>query len=71
MAEPVCVWCGRVLEWGEVGWVHRNGGGIYWQQCPRCGWEGSRRPAYRRCPRCGSYGLRDSHCALPLVGREG
>ena len=61
-----CHWCGRELIW-DGRWVHKDGGGLYWMECPDCGWGGAPAgyPAPVKCPKCGSKKIRDHHCALP------
>ncbi len=66
-----CHWCGREIYFGKgVGWVHEDGGGIYWQRCSSCGCEFSHYPAVFECPRCGSKDVVDDHCVLPVVDEE-
>ncbi len=65
----LCSHCNRPLRFDPVtGWVHLAGGGLYWQRCGDCDWEGSARPPAACCPRCGSHNVRDDHCALATWG---
>lgn len=67
-----CLRCKRPLKWKKdpagatIGFVHEDGGGLYWQKCSQCGWEGSGFQPNAECPAQGCGGeLRDHHCAQP------
>ena len=56
-----CSVCNRTVKVGQMGYVHENGG-MYVQQCAKCGWTGETEGSYRNCPNCGnSKDLRDDH----------
>lgn len=60
-----CRRCGRDVELDKdlPGFVH-VGGGMYWQKCSACGWEGSKAGSYQECPECGSRDIKDDHAIL-------
>ena len=63
--DVLCSYCERPLRFDPgAGWVHVAGGGLYWQRCGDCGWEGSARPGVTCCPQCGSRNVYDDHCAF-------
>ncbi len=68
--QTECIHCKRPLRFDPVvGWVHQDGGGLYWQRCGDCDWEGSARPPVTSCPQCGGRNVRDDHCALASLGK--
>ena len=67
-----CLYCKKaghdrdLVRAPKGGYAHADGGGLYWQKCPECGWEGSASPSYVDCPTKDCPGnLRDHHVATP------
>lgn len=66
-----CLWCNGPLIFARGrGWVHSKGGGLYWQRCSHCGWEGSSSILIFECPECRSPDLHDDHMATPVASQR-
>lgn len=63
----LCLHCRQLLIYlAGVGWVHRQGRGLYMQHCTNCGHKAAIYPSPVECPNCGAVvEWRDDHCAAP------
>jgi len=38
--DKICKICKRLVRYDKGCWRHIEGGGVYWQRCRECDWEG-------------------------------